>query len=354
MQGGRREYHGTLKKTSLFFAHPRPPGRGGPILPVFLPQAGCAGRCLFCHQAAQTGTPSRPLDQVLEDLRAALDAVGPARAVEVAFYGGTFTALAGDWPERFVSLAAGYKARGRVTRIRCSTRPDAVDAARIERLARAGLDTVELGVQTFDATALALCRRGHDAAASRRACGLVREAGLGLGVHLMAGLPGHGPDSLDRDTAECLALRPDFVRLSPCLVLAGAELADWWRTGRYAPWTLDRAVPSLARAALALWRAGVAVARVGLAPEPSLIRAILAGPWAEDLGMRVGAAALLADITRRLDGRRAARLVVPARHSGGFWGHAGELEGAYAALGLSRRDVSFRDVAEFVLEIRDE
>ena len=154
--------------------------------------------------------------------------------------------------------------------------------------------------------------------------------------------------------AECLALRPEFVRLSPSLVLAGSGLEAWWRRGRYAPWTLERAVPALARAALALWRAGIAVARVGLAPEPSLKAAILAGPWAEDLGMRVGAAALLADISQRLDGRRAVGLTVPLRHSGGFWGHAGELETGYAALGLSRRDVSFRDVLEFVLECQNE
>ncbi|GAB6038054.1 radical SAM protein [Fundidesulfovibrio butyratiphilus] len=333
------------------FSHPQPPVSYLPVFPVFLPQAGCPGRCLFCAQEKQSGKARPDLQREVDALGQALALRTSSRRHELAFYGGTFTALPDDFAFRFLEVAAPFRARGAVSGIRCSTRPDAVSPGLLARLADAGLTRIELGVQSFQDEPLALARRGHDGDASRRACEQVLEAGLDLGVHLLPGLPGHTPDDLEADAAEAARLGASFVRLHPCLVLEGTGLEAVWRRGAFEPWSLELCLEVLPATVLALWRAGVNVARIGLAPEPGLLAARLAGPWHPALGMRVRARALLAHVAELLDGRRAARLEVPSRFSGEFFGHAGELAPAYRALGLERKDIVFIKGERFTMTI---
>lgn len=321
------------------FPHPEPPrppkAARTPVLPVFLPFAGCPGRCVFCNQAAQTGQAPRPLDEALRQLEATLSRPGPP--VELAFYGGTFTALPEPWPSRFLECAGRFLATGRVTRVRCSTRPDAVAPALLARLRGLGLSLVELGVQSFDHAALAASRRGYDGAAALRGCEAVLAAGLSLGVQLMPGMPGQTREAFRRDAARVAALAPELCRLYPCLVLEGTELAGLWRAGAHAPWPLEEAVDALAEALPVLWRAGVPAARLGLAEEPGLC--VLAGPRHPALGQLARSRALLLHVRERLAGLSGAArtLCVPRRLQGEVLGHGNALAAGYAALGLAVR-----------------
>lgn len=339
-----------------FFRHPEPAGRPGPVWPVFLTWQGCPGRCVFCAQHLQSGQPVRSLALVLDDMAAGLEAAGRAGRgpYELAFYGGVFTGLPDPWPLRFLDAAARLRARGLVTRVRCSTRPDACDPALLARLAAAGLDLVELGAQTFDDAVLAAAGRGHDAAAIRRAGREVRRAGLALGLQLLPGLPGHTPEGLARDAAEAAALAPELVRLHPCLVVAGTPLAEAYAAGRYVPWDLDTALNALAAALPVLWRAGARVARIGLAPEPGLAAAVLAGPRHPALGGRARARALcdLVAAEVRSLARPVAGLAAPRRFAGQFFGHGRELVPRYESLGLPPGAVRFEARDDFFLSGR--
>ncbi|MBI5518946.1 MAG: radical SAM protein [Desulfovibrio sp.] len=361
----------SLSHILLRFPHPEPPrpARTAAILPVFLPFAGCPQRCIFCDQSAQTGRAPEPLESVHARLQAELGQPGPP--VEVAFYGGTFTALPNSWPERFVALAGSHQpggnaASGRVTRIRCSTRPDAVDAERLARLKALGLSLVELGVQSFDDAALLASRRGYGGATALAACETVRAAGLGLGIQLMPGLPGHTREAFRSDVAQAAALRPELARLYPCLVLAGTPLAELWRAGAHVPWGLAETVDALASALLVLWAAGVPAARVGLAEQEGL--EILAGPRHPALGQMARGRALLLHVAGMLaavpEPARVPDMVpgivpgifpdmvpglvldIPRRLQGEALGQKNALAGEYAALGLA---VRFWDGPDLVL-----
>ena len=336
-----------------FFRHPEPERRRCRIWPVYVTFQGCPGRCVFCAQHLQSGFPAAPLDRILEGMAAGLAAAATAGRgpYELAFYGGVFTALPSPWPERFLDVARRFAVSGLVTRVRCSTRPDACDPALLSRLAAAGLDLVEIGAQTFCDEVLAASGRGHDAASIRQAGRAVHQAGLSLGLQLLPGLPGHSPDDLRADAAEAAALGPELVRLHPCLVLRGTALATLFSSGRYVPWGLEETIAALAGVLPVFWRAGACVARIGLAPEPGFEAAILAGPRHPALGARVRARALFDIIRAEVEVFDApmAGLWAPARFAGEFFGHAGELVAAYQALGLPKSRVRFEPRDDFFL-----
>ena len=316
---------------------------------------GLGAPCGFLDRspsATRNAAPGATLDADLGKNPAQRSAESPQPAQELAFYGGTFTALPEPWPRRFMELAGRFLASGRLSRIRCSTRPDAVDPARLAELKALGLSLVELGVQSFDDAALLASQRGYDRQTARRACRAVGEAGLSLGIQLMPGLPGHTPAAFQADVAQTAAFAPELTRLYPCLVLAGTPLAEAWRAGAYAPWSLDATVDQLTLALPVLWAAGVPTARMGLAEQQGL--AVLAGPRHPALGQMARSAALLAVVRQRLAElaqadimqRSPSVLALPRRLQGEVLGHKNALAPHYAALGLS---LHFWDEADLAL-----
>ncbi len=333
------------------------PGRA--VVPVFLPFFGCPRRCLFCAQEAQTGQRAptgADLGGLLAAARDTLErrAAGGLAPAELAFYGGTFTALPREALDRCLAFAVRARRDGLIPSFRCSTRPDAVALPVLDRLARAGCATVELGVQSFSETALALARRGYDPARARRACALVTASGLELGVQLLPGMPGVKPADFLHDVDAALECGARALRFYPCLVLEHTGLAALWRAGLFAPWEQEETLETLARGWLRARRAGVAILRMGLAPGAELARALLAGPWHPALGARVLGRALLLAVRELLrgiagsgapepapHGRRMLLLEVPAPCQGHFWGHAGELRPRWAELGIGPESVRY-------------
>lgn len=249
---------------------------------IFIPHAGCPHQCSFCNQRAISGQtrPVQPEEVTAVCERALATMKMGASDAEIAFFGGSFTAIPREYMRSLLEAAAPYVRAGRFRGIRLSTRPDCVDEAVLALLKGYGVTAVELGAQCMDDRVLALNGRGHTAADVERASRLIREAGLELGLQMMTGLPG-ADDEADRETARRLAaLTPDTVRIYPTLVMRGTPLAAWLSKGRYVPPSLETAA---ALCADLLWffeeEQGIPVIRLGLHAEGSLQENYLAGPW---------------------------------------------------------------------------
>ena len=335
------------------FTHPEPLPRKTRILPVFLPFLGCGKRCVYCAQDLQSGhektTPARALDILKKELSCLAASNSPP--LELALYGGAFTALPSPWPERFLALAQQGREQGLIYRVRCATRPDAVTIAKLQHFKSLGLDMVELGVQSFDETVLARIERGYDGETAKSACTAVKQAGLELGLHLMPGLPGMSTQTFQCDVGTACALAPATIRLHPCLVLAGTALAEQWAAGNFMPWSMGATVLALGRALPRLWEHDIRVIRMGLAHEPALLPHILAGPWHSCLGTRARSIALFSLLRTEVEalGRPPLRLAVPRRYTGELWGERRNLAQAYARLGLTPDKVYGWDKSEFRL-----
>ena len=252
------------------------------IVPFFISHRGCPHQCVFCDQvkiAGATGEfPSKT--EIIEKI-AEYRASGRRSSVEVAFYGGTFTALPLPEQEKLLSPLQPLVVTGEVEAIRISTRPDSVDPRAIQFLRAMGVTTVELGVQSMADDVLACSGRGHTAAHADRACRLLRQAGFTVGIQLMPGLPADTPEKSLASLVRVMDLKPDFLRIYPTLVIAGTPLAALYLQGSYSPMHLEAAV-HLCKVMLHLaWKSGLPVIRMGLQPTAELANAgtVLAGPF---------------------------------------------------------------------------
>lgn len=263
------------------------------IVPVFIPNQGCPHRCVFCHQERITGQPARAFNgrSVSEILDQAVGSSGfdPDRDPEVAFYGGTFTRLPLERMEELLEAVAPFLSRGLFKSIRISTRPDEIEEDRLHFLKNYGVSTIELGAQSLDDEVLELSKRGHNAADTAKSAQLSKEHGMKVGIQLMPGLPGDSKDTFLRTVDKVIQIRPDMVRLYPCIVIKGTELAEWYDEGRYRPLELEEAVRICRESCSRLETTGVPVIRMGLMSSPSLLQQgqIVAGPWHESFGFLV-------------------------------------------------------------------
>ncbi len=249
---------------------------------LFVPHEGCPNRCSFCDQKAISGRerPPRAADVKAACERAAATMHAEAGEAEIAFFGGSFTAIDRPYMVELLEAAAPFVRDGRFAGIRVSTRPDRVNGEVLALLKGYGATAVELGAQSMDDTVLARNGRGHTAADVRTAAARIRAAGLSLGLQMMTGLPGADQAS-DRETAgQLAALQPDTMRVYPTIVMRGTRLARWYEEGRYTPQTLEEAVELGAELLRFFeWERGIPVIRLGLHAGPELEAGRVAGPW---------------------------------------------------------------------------
>lgn len=251
-------------------------------IPIFIPHAGCPFTCIFCNQrriAAQL--EALPPAMIPELVNTHLATIPPHSEIEIAFFGGSFTMMDMSLQEAYLREVSPYLQKGLVAGLRLSTRPDGIDANILEMLKKWGVDTIELGVQSFDDQVLAAAGRGTTARQATVACRLIKKYGIKLGIQLMVGLPADTPDK-DLDSVQAaILLKPDMVRIYPTLVIAGTELAYLWQQGRYQELTLPDAVAIVAEMRLVFQYADIPVIRMGLQPSQELqsAHAVLAGPY---------------------------------------------------------------------------
>lgn len=227
--------------------------------------------CSFCNQRSITGQAYQPSAQDVEKtLLKAIDDLGErAENTEIAFFGGSFTAI--DRAYMLELLNATKPFINRFSGIRISTRPDCIDDEVLAVLKEYGVTSIELGAQSMDNSVLELNNRGHNAEDVVKASELIKKNGFSLGLQMMTGLYGSDFEK-DIKTAESfIALKPDTVRIYPTVIMKNTALADYYTTGQYIPFTLDESVDLCAKLIVMFESADIKVIRLGLHYSDSLV-----------------------------------------------------------------------------------
>ncbi len=242
------------------------------IIPIFVPHLGCPHDCVFCNQKSITGQQrAYDTEQVISDIDAHLETMkGKRHPLEIAFFGGSFTGIPVHQQIELLDIARRYLDDGHIHGIRLSTRPDYIDQDILDRLLEFGVTTVELGVQSMDQAVLQKSERGHTTRQVETAVRLIKKTRLKLGLQMMLGLPGDTLDKSLETALKIVALKPDFVRIYPTVVIADTELESMYRAGTYEELTVEQAACWLSKLMPVFTRSGIPIIRVGLQPTDTL------------------------------------------------------------------------------------
>lgn len=239
------------------------------IIPYFVPHIGCPVGCVFCNQNEITGVESdlEPLNTVVDRYLSYFSERGQ---VELAFYGGSFTAINEKLRLKLLSEGKSLIDKGLISSIRISTRPDCIDKNILNELKYHGVKVIELGVQSLDADVLKLSNRGHNVECVYEACDLIKSHGFILGLQQMLALPGDTLEKSIYTAREFVKLSPEIVRIYPTLVVKNTKLEQMYLDKSYIPLTLNEGV-IWAKEVLKIYNeSGINVIRVGLQPTDNI------------------------------------------------------------------------------------
>jgi len=251
---------------------------GVSVLSVMTKPLGCPGQCVYCpnqplmpksyldnQPAAMRGVMNDfdPYDQVYSRLEMLKRMGHDVTKNEVIVLGGTFSAHPRGYQELFIkrvfdavnsfgnkepqiadnlaqAKTINEKSVCRLIGLTVETRPDFIGVDEIAWLRYLGVTRVELGVQSVFDDVLQLVKRGHLVDETKRATGLLRQAGFKIVYHIMPGLPGTNQKK-DEEMFQILfadgGLMPDHLKIYPTVVLENCEMYRWWQNGQYEPYS---------------------------------------------------------------------------------------------------------------------
>ena len=319
-------------------------------LSIFIPHIGCPHLCSFCDQKSISGAAKAPSAEEVRELLARqaehLTTIG-AKA-EIAFFGGSFTAIPrGYMTELLETAARAVRVYDAYNGIRCSTRPDCVSDEITHILREYGVTSVELGAQSMSDEVLAANDRGHTADDVRQASELIKKSGIRLGLQMMTGLYRDSRGAVLDTAREFIKIAPETVRIYPTVILKGTRLGELYERGEYTGFGFDETVELCAELLRMFGRENIAVIRMGLHASAEVERDRLGGVYHPAFRELCESRIMLKDITACLeklpkgeytvltDKRNISRLVgqrrgnIAALEQAGYKIKVGERTGAY-------------------------
>jgi len=240
----------------------------------------CPGNCVYCPTEARmpksyiSSEPAAaralslqfdPYEQVKQRILTLERNGHQANKIELIIKGGTWSFYPEDYREWFVtrcfeaansltpnpspaeareggSLDEAQKANEtagyRIIGLTIETRPDWITPQEVIHLRKLGVTRVELGLQIINDRVLELVKRGSTIADAEKAIALLKTAGFKVDVHMLPGMPGASVED-DLESFRILfadpRFRPDMVKIYPCVVMPGSELAAWTERGEFKP-----------------------------------------------------------------------------------------------------------------------
>lgn len=247
---------------------------------LFVPHAGCPNQCSFCNQKTISGSVS---ELTAEEVRKTLEDAEKSGLVpentEIAFFGGSFTAIDRGYMISLLEEAKPFIENGIFSGIRISTRPDAIDEEVLLLLKKYGVTAIELGAQSMNDDVLLQNRRGHTVSDVINASLLIKKYGFSLGLQMMTGLYKSTREA-DIETAKSIiALKPDTVRIYPTIVLENTHLSELLKQKKYVSPTLDETVSLCAELLEMFYENNIKVIRLGLHSGGNVLDGYLSGPY---------------------------------------------------------------------------
>lgn len=248
---------------------------------VFIPHMGCPNACSFCNQRTISSTAHAPSPDEADDIiRGAYEYMSPEkrRNTEIAFFGGSFTAIDREYMISLLEVADRYiTCENGFCGIRISTRPDCIDEEILMLLKKYHVTAIELGAQSMNDRVLEMNMRGHTSEDVRRSAAMIKSYGFELGLQMMVGLYGSSPADELYTMNEIVRCAPATARIYPVAVLEGTKLAELYKEGKYVLYPFDECVKLCAEIYSTFVKNNIRVIRMGLHAEDGVEQNAVAG-----------------------------------------------------------------------------
>ena len=232
----------------------------------------CPGKCIFCPtekgfpKSYLAGEPAAdrakalnfdPFLQTKKRIKMLKDQGHPTDKIELRIIGGTWSAYSKQYQSWFIKRCfdacndqkssslikaqrKNEKSKNRIVGISIETRPDFITKKEVLRLRKLGVTMVELGVQTVFDDVLKKCQTNLTAKTIAQATKLLKDAGFKILYQVMPNLPGSDIKK-DLKSFEIIfedeKFSPDWLKIYPCLICKNSQLYEWWKKGKYKPYS---------------------------------------------------------------------------------------------------------------------
>ena len=210
--------------------------RGSRAAGIYVHVPFCVRKCAYCDFYSVSDLTLKPL--FLKALSSEIAAADPEMLTFDTIYigGGTPSILE---PEEVGAIIGGLSAKFRFegpVEVTLEANPGTVDEAKLDGFRSAGVNRLNIGVQSFQEKNLAMLGRIHSARQAHEALAAARRTGFAdVGLDLMYGLPGQTRPDWLADLESALAFRPEHLACYMLIVEPGTPLADEQRLGRFQP-----------------------------------------------------------------------------------------------------------------------
>nr|NUR37813.1 coproporphyrinogen III oxidase [Sphingomonas sp.] len=216
----------------------------GKLLALYVHWPFCVSKCPYCdfnsHVRASIDQEAWR-EALLADLAHEARLLPGRELTSIFFGGGTPSLMDPGTAEAVIASATRHWAPAEKMEITLEANPNSVEAARFADLARAGVNRLSLGLQSFDDAALRFLGRAHSGREAFKALEIAQKNFRRVSFDLIYALPGDTEDNWSATLAQALSLGTSHLSLYQLTIEPGTRFASMVARKEFEPLNADAA-----------------------------------------------------------------------------------------------------------------
>jgi oxygen-independent coproporphyrinogen-3 oxidase len=216
--------------------------RTGEPLALYVHWPFCVSKCPYCdfnsHVRASVDQ-EQWRDALLADLAHEAALLPDHRLTSIFFGGGTPSLMEPSTVDAIIAAACDHWSASDDLEITLEANPNSAEAARFADLARAGVNRISLGLQSFDDDALAFLGRAHSVDEGMRALQAAQSAVDRVSFDLIYALPGDTEASWQVSLDRAISLGTEHLSLYQLTIEPGTRFATMVAKHEFEPLDAD-------------------------------------------------------------------------------------------------------------------